>query len=152
MIVYRLSKSEYSHSLNGRGAELSGGRWNSKGVQVVYTAQNISLCMAEVAVHMPLGIVPKDYELITIEIPDKLIESFTELGLTNDWRQVLSFNDTQKLGDDFFKSVRNLVLEVPSAVVEGEFNYLINPLHSKINKVKILNVKAFGFDERLFVR
>lgn len=152
MIVYRLSKATYSHSLNGRGAELGGGRWNSKGVPVVYTAQNISLCMAEVAVHMPLGIVPKNYELVTIEIPDKLITSFSELELKNNWRQKLSFNDTQKLGDEFFKSMRNLILEVPSAVVEGEFNYLINPLHSKISKVKILNVKAFGFDERLFVR
>src|SRR5690606_18256346 len=70
MIAYRLSRTEYARDLSGRGAELAGGRWNSKGTALVYTGQTIALCMAEVAVHIPLGIIPLDYELVTLEIPD----------------------------------------------------------------------------------
>ena len=57
MIVYRLSKSKYSADLSGKGAEKAGGRWNSKGVAMVYTSASRALCTAEVAVHVPLGIV-----------------------------------------------------------------------------------------------
>ncbi len=76
MIVYRLSKSKYSADLSGKGAEKAGGRWNSKGVAMVYTSASRALCTAEVSVHVPLGIVPVDYELVSIEIPD---DSVTEV-------------------------------------------------------------------------
>ena len=43
MIVYRLSKSKYSADLTGKGAEKAGGRWNSKGVAMVYTSTSRAL-------------------------------------------------------------------------------------------------------------
>lgn len=70
MIVYRLSKEIYANDLSGKGAEIAGGRWNSKGSAALYTAQSIALCVTEIAVHIPLGILPRDYRLIHIEIPD----------------------------------------------------------------------------------
>jgi len=39
---------------------------------------------------------------------------------------------------------------VPSAVVEGDFNILINPRHKDIGNVKIIKLAGFGFDKRLF--
>jgi RES domain-containing protein len=42
------------------------------------------------------------------------------------------------------------VLKVPSAVVPGEYNFLLNPNHKYFQKVKILNIESFTFDERLF--
>lgn len=150
MIVYRLSRKRYAEDLSGRGAELAGGRWNSKGTALVYTGQNISLCMVEVAVHLPLGIVPKDYELISIEIPDDEIQELETDKF--DWQSALTFVITRDLGDEFARKSEKLILKVPSAVVQGEFNYLINPKHPKIKKVKIKKVEAFGFDDRLFLR
>ena len=152
MIVYRLSRSKYADDLSGRGAELTGGRWNSKGVPVLYTGENISLCMAEVAVHMPLGIVPLDYFLVTIEIPDEEIEELSKDILPDYWREVLKIDDTQKIGDNFFENSNKMILKVPSAVVLFEFNYLVNPNHKKFNQVKILKTEPFQFDKRLFVR
>ena len=61
MIVYRLCKSIYKKDLSGKGAEIAGGRWNSKGYAILYTSESRSLCTAEIAVHTPLGNVPADY-------------------------------------------------------------------------------------------
>lgn len=152
MIVYRLSRSQYSNDLSGRGAEIAGGRWNSKGIAMLYTGENISLCMAEVAVHMPLGIVPKDYELITLEIPDDEILELSKSELPENWRESLPMSETQKLGNEFVLNSSKMILKVPSMVVPGEFNYLINPKHKNIGKVRIKKVEAFRFDTRLFVR
>lgn len=150
MIVYRLSRNRYSEDFSGRGAEQSGGRWNSKGIAMVYTGQNISLCMVEVAVHLPLGIVPFDYDLITIEIPDNEIDTIEINDF--DWHSPLTMSITQDIGDEFIKKAEKLVLKVPSAVAQGEFNYLINPKHPKIDLVKIKKIEPFTFDERLFFR
>lgn len=152
MIVYRLSKAKYSNDLSGKGAELAGGRWNSKGTAFIYTGQSIALCMAEVAVHIPLGIIPSDYELITLEIPDNEILELKKQDLPEDWKSLPNSYASQSIGDEFVKNGKFLILKVPSAVVQGEFNYLINPQHPKIKKVKIKKTESFSFDHRLFVR
>ena len=69
MIVYRLAKSKFAKDLSGRGAEIAGGRWNSKGVRMVYASASRALCTTEIAVHTPLGNVPTDYQIISIIIP-----------------------------------------------------------------------------------
>ena len=87
MIVFRLCKGKYKNDLSGKGAEKSGGRWNSRGSAVIYTCESRALCTAEIAVHTPLGIVPNDYLLLTIEIPDNI--SIIELkvkDLPKNWR------------------------------------------------------------------
>ena len=71
MIVFRLSKAQFANDLSGKGAELVGGRWNSRGNAMLYTSQSIALCVTEIAVHVPLGILPKDYQLVHIEVPDE---------------------------------------------------------------------------------
>jgi len=43
-------------------------------------------------------------------------------------------------------------VQVPSAVVQGEFNFLLNPAHKDFKKVKILKTEAFAFDKRLFIK
>lgn len=73
MRVFCLSKSKFSYDLSEKGAELAGGRWNSKGKAVLYTSQSRALCTAEITVHTPLGNVLKDYEIVEISIPDGII-------------------------------------------------------------------------------
>lgn len=152
MIVYRLSRSKYATTLDGRGAELAGGRWNSRGIPVVYTGENISLCMAEVAVHLPLGILPLDYRIVTIDIPDNEICTIPKAELSAYRIHNIPLEDTRRIGDRFFTKEAGLILKVPSIVVQGEFNFLINPRHHGIKEVKIIKSEAFSFDERLFIR
>lgn len=150
MIVYRLSKEIYANDISGRGAEIAGGRWNSKGQTALYTAQSIALCVTEIAVHIPLGILPKDYRLVYIEIPD--VEFFEPKRLSKDWNTFPHPDSTQKIGDKFLKENKFLLMKIPSAAVQGEFNYIINPRHINFSDVKIKKIEKFTFDDRLFIR
>ncbi|GGG66585.1 RES family NAD+ phosphorylase [Epilithonimonas arachidiradicis] len=150
MIVYRLSKEIYANDLSGKGAEIAGGRWNSKGSAALYTAHSIALCVTEIAVHIPLGILPQDYRLIHIEIPDILF--FEPKRLSKDWNTFPHPDSTQKIGDKFLKDQKFLIMKIPSAAVQGEFNYIINPRHINFPEVKIKKIEKFTFDDRLFIR
>ncbi len=151
MIVYRLANKKYANDLSGIGAELTGGRWNFKGTRVLYTADSRALCTAEIAVHTPMGLMPKDYYLVTIELPEipKLYQ-INPQDLPVGWRKFPHAQETQKLGDDFILKMEALYLKVPSAVVPGDFNILINPHHVDFKQVQILEIEKFDFDERLF--
>lgn len=153
MIVFRLSKSRHSRDLSGKGAEKFGGRWNSKGVALVYTSDSRALCTAEIAVHTPLGNLPFDYEITLIKIPDNtIIPELETTELPSDWKSIPHSHSTQEIGDRFVDEQKFVVLKVPSAVVQGEFNYLINPAHSDFRSIEIEKTEAFSFDERLFIR
>jgi RES domain-containing protein len=150
MIVYRLSRSTYANDLTGKGAERYGGRWNSKGTPLLYTSQSRALCALEIAVNTPLGIFPEDFVVIEIAIPDKSIAILKSNQLPLQWNAHPFGKGTQKIGDAFVRESKTLVLKVPSATVEGDFNFLINPLHSQISSIKIKSIKPFTFDHRLF--
>lgn len=150
MIVFRLSKTKFARDLSGKGAEIAGGRWNSKGVPVIYCGASRALCTTEIAVHTPLGNIPEDYQIISIKIPDTGIYEISESKLPKDWRVFPHSIDTQKIGDQFVRENKHLVMRVPSAVVQGDFNFVINPRHKDFSKVKIQHVQAFEFDTRLF--
>jgi RES domain-containing protein len=153
MIVYRLSKKSYAHDLMGKGAAMAGGRWNSKGVPILYTSSSRALCTAELAVHLPLGILPSDYVIIAIHIPDTLrVNKYPEAKLPENWNQYPYSIATQKIGNDFIKQGKTAILKIPSAVVEGDYNFLINPFHPAAIKIRIKEIKAFHFDARLFKR
>ena len=151
MEVYRLSRQKYASSLSGEGAAIRGGRWNSKGVKIMYTAANRALAMAEVAVHFTYSTLANDYMMLTIELPDDI--SIGVLHLNNlplDWNSFPHVHSTQKFGDVFVKEGIHLLLKVPSVVVSGDFNYLINPMHPDFRKIKITEQLKFPFDRRLF--
>ena len=151
MTGFRLSKEKYIRDLSGHGAELTGGRWNSKGIAVLYTAESRALAAIEIAVHMPLGIIPVNYFMVTIELPDDV--SIMRIGIDEmpvNWNQNPFIKTTQKIGDEFIKSNRYLALQVPSATVKGDYNYLINPANEAFAGVAIKSVEAFEFDGRLF--
>jgi RES domain-containing protein len=151
MIVYRLSAGKFKNDLSGKGAELAGGRWNSKGVAMLYTSSSVALCLCELAVHIPFGIVPKDYHLLTIEFPDNLaVAELKWKDLPKDWRSVPHSQSTQNIGDKFIAEGKGLVLKVPSAIVPADFNFLFNPAHKDFSKVKIRSAELFEFDSRIF--
>jgi RES domain-containing protein len=149
MIVYRISNSAYNDDISGTGAKLLGSRWNSKDVPVLYTSQYISLSVLEMLVNTNF----KDYtialDLMYINLPDE--EPVTAIELTHlktNWKD--DFDYTRYIGDEFFKQKKSLILKVPSAVIQEEYNFLANPLHADFKKIKIIKTKSFWPDERLF--
>lgn len=153
MRVFRLIRRKYGIELSGKGAAISGNRWNSKGTELIYTADSRALAMAEVAVHLSLSILPKDYMMVEINIPESVsVGSLSVEKLPMNWNSFPHLLDTQLVGDEFVSERRACVLKVPSAVVPGDFNFLINPLHPEFPQIEIVGQENFPFDSRLFVR
>ena len=150
MIVYRLCKQTYSNDLSGYGAEKTGGRWNSKGVPILYTAASRALAVVEIAVHAPLGIIPTNYTLTVIELPETFIKKIEMDDLPANWNRNPFIKATQLIGDDFINNNMHLILQVPSAAVPGDHNYLINPRHPGFKNVHIKTTESFEFGSRLF--
>ncbi|MDY0076224.1 MAG: RES family NAD+ phosphorylase [Bacteroidales bacterium] len=151
MEVFRLSRTKYADQLSGIGASLKGGRWNSKGTAIIYTAFNRSLAMAEVAVHFSLSMLPQDYKMLTIYVPDDLaILHLPGSDLPENWNSFPYHSRSQHFGDDFIRQNKFALLKVPSAVTKGDFNLLINPFHPDFDRIFIIENEAFPFDNRIF--
>jgi RES domain-containing protein len=151
MIVYRLCRKSYANDLSGHGAELNGGRWNGKGLAALYTSSSRALSTIEMIVHVPAGIIPKDYCLISIAIPDDTPQkTIGPKDLPDRWNSNPISVSTQRIGNTFLTEQKELVLKVPSAIIKEEWNYIINPLHMDFQKVKIFATEPFAFDLRLF--
>jgi RES domain-containing protein len=75
MRLWRLTRAAYA-ALNGEGARLYGGRWNSPGRAAVYAAAEAALAVLEVRVHLdlPFDLLPDDYVLLAIETGDARVE------------------------------------------------------------------------------
>jgi RES domain-containing protein len=153
MRLFRLSKSKFAYDLLAKGAELAGGRWNSRGKAVLYTSQSRALCTAEIAVHTPLGNIPTDYEIVEMTIPDSVMVKEIEISdLPFDWKSIPHSHSTQEIGDKFISDNEFLIFKAPSVIVRGEFNFLINPVHGKFNEIEINSITKFEFDVRLFLK
>ncbi len=151
MEAYRLSKQSYASTLSGKGAAIKGARWNSIGVEMIYTAANRSLAMAEVAVHFSLATLPDDYMMVTLYIPDDI--SLLKLSTTDlpiDWNSFPHPSTTQPIGDQFIADRKYCVLQIPSAITQGDYNLLINPGHPQFKKIKIVAIESFPLDKRIF--
>ncbi len=152
MFVYRISKEEYINDLSGIGAGLHGGRWNPKGLNMVYTSGSIALASLEYLVHNYHLLSTTTVCLAKIKIGtlEKIIE-YPIGELPKGWNvQLNSLVSTQNMGKKFLLAHNNYVLKVPSAVVPGEFNYLLNPTHlhhANTNIVEVIN--PFAFDQRI---
>jgi len=150
MEVFRLTRAKYAKTLSGKGASLFGNRWNSKGVEIIYTSESRALAMAEVLVHLTLNQIPTDYKMLCIEIPDSIkIGTLSRENLPKYWSKFPHASQTQSIGDEFILSNKFCILKVPSAIVYGDFNYLINPYHKDFKQIAIASVNDFPIDQRL---
>lgn len=152
MIVYRITNCDYATDLSGTGARLYGGRWNTEGKSMLYTASSRSLAILEVLVHLPPLMIPENYCSVEIDVPDDSIVTIKDSDLPDGWQDVSATTETQEIGNTFLKKREHLIMRVSSVIVPAEFNYLINPAHPAIKDVKILYNMPFNFDERLFFK
>jgi RES domain-containing protein len=149
MILYRIVNCSYADDLTGTGARLYGGRWNSEGKPAIYLASSRSLAVLEVLVHLPPLMVPDNYCLTEIEVPDHSITHVSIDDLPDNWKDVSPPAALRQMGDEFLKTQEHLLMKVPSSIVPMEHNYLLNPRHKAMKKVKILKKELFDFDTRL---
>lgn len=147
--VWRLTTARFARSaFSGEGARLYAGRWNRKGVPLVYAAATQSLAMLEMLVQdEPLR---ARYVVIEARIPDGVtIDRITIKELPSDWRSIASRSRLQAIGTDWTKKRAAAILAMPSALIPAETNYLLNPLHRDFRRIKIGKPQRFETDLRL---
>lgn len=150
--VWRLCRRRYAaHAFDGEGARLYGGRWNTPGVAVVYTSATVSLAALEAFVHVDGEDAPADLVVIPVEIPDALaVREIAPGELPRNWRTTPAPPALQRLGNDWARALETPLLSVPSAVVPQERNYILNPTHPDVSRLKIGTPEPFSFDPRLW--
>ena len=150
MKLFRIAKEQHARDLSGVGARLYGGRWNHKGVAVVYASESRALTALEYLVHVPMSTIPRDLEIMELVIPKRIIpENIDPADLPPKWREYPPPQSLATLGSNWVHSNRSLLLRVPSAVVENEFNVLINPKHEDLKRIRTIGPVRFEFDSRL---
>lgn len=151
MKVYRIARDKYVKDLTGTGAKLHGGRWNPKGLAVLYTAQHKSLAALELLVHLDKNTVPDDLQILTIEVPDIEIKEFDVLEFKKLLNDIDSLPKFKESGKKWILEKKSLALKIPSVLIPGEFNILINPEHKSFKVIKILKLEDFQYDDRFFI-
>jgi len=148
--AWRLLKHRFlKHAFDGEGARLYGGRWNSPGSPVIYCSATASLVVLEVFANVQRADLAQEYVLIACSFSASLVEIVQTESLPRDWRRSPAPAALQALGDQWLREARSLVLKIPSAIIEHESNYLINPKHPSFRRLKRRKPVRFTFDLRL---
>ncbi|UCD80892.1 MAG: RES domain-containing protein [Desulfobacterales bacterium] len=149
-IAWRIAQAHVAdRAFTGEGARRYGGRWNSKGVAVVYTSSSISLAILEVLVHIPNYDVLEEYVGFPVEFSRDFVVTLDPDELPRNWSRDPSPQTVKQIGDIWVESQESVILEVPSTIVPTEKNYLINPAHPDLRKLKLGSPTKFEFDPRL---
>ena len=147
--AWRIVKARHaSAAFSGKGAAAHGGRWNSRGVSVVYTSGSKSLAALESLVQLNPAVHFK-YVAIRVEFEDAIMEEISLKKLPLDWQVEPPAASTQQIGDDWVREARSAVLLLPSVIIPSEPNYLLNPAHPSFKRISIGKPEKFTFDPRL---
>ena len=141
-----------AHDLSGKGAELSGGRWNRKGTPMVYTSDSRSLACMETVVHLSSGdSLPLNRFLVEVSIPFAVWKSRIEFDRADHvgWDAEPPGKVSMDWGTAWVQGKTTLLARVPSVIVPEEINILINPLHPDVSKIAAVKVRKWTYDQRL---
>ena len=138
----------YAKDLTGEGARLHGGRWNHTGVPCVYTSDSRSLAVLEFSVNVNVQSILRNLSMVELEIPEDFYEVQIP-ALPGDWRVSPAPASTKDFGSALLNAATHPVIKIPSTVIPEEFNYIVNPRHTLIQKCKIISVADFVYDVRI---
>jgi RES domain-containing protein len=149
--AWRIVKAKHAaDAFSGAGARVFGGRWNSRGVAVVYAAGSPALAMLESLVHLDSSDLVARYLLFQVTFDASLVTALDAKALPSNWREEPPPIAVQRLGDVWVSQARSAVLRVPSVVLPTEeWNYVLNPAHPDYGKITKGPQLAARFDPRL---
>jgi RES domain-containing protein len=152
ILAWRLiHKNRIDAAFSGEGARRNGGRWNSRGVRVVYAADSLALAALELMAHSVPYRALNNFVFFRVEISDKSIHVIDMKSLPKSWRYDPPPAAIKKIGDSWVKDGNSPVLQIPSAVIPVGFNFLINPDHPDCKKISFGKPINFFIDERIYV-
>ncbi len=138
--AWRIARLPYA-DLSGDGARRWGGRWNRPGRPVVYLADHPALALLEVRVHLdlPFDLLPDDFVLMQVGLPDGPLAVLAEVP-----------DDPPAAGAAWLDLGAAAILRVPSVLVPGAWNLLLNPSHPAAAEARVLARTTLRFDPRLW--
>src|ERR1700722_2902056 len=138
MIVFRICRERFAaEAFSGEGAQRFGGRWNSRGVPMVYCSSSLALAAIELFVHLEPNLQPDDLVSISATLPaSEAAQQLMPDQLPHEW-WTDDFEPLRKLGDAWIRDKTSLAMLAPSAPLHSEWNVLLNPLHHAISHIKI---------------
>ena len=148
--VWRLTREQYTDSaFSGEGARQYGGRFNSSGTAVVYTAESLPLAGLETMTGLERYDQLRRYVFFRVRIPEELISEVLTEDLPEDWNRHPPPSQVQDVGNRWVAQRRSAALRVPSVVVPYSYNYLLNPAHEAFGEIEVGSAESFSVDERL---
>lgn len=149
MILYRIARERYAADFSGKGGLISSARWHDH-LPVIYTSLSSSTAILEKLVHLQLSEIHHDLKMVRLEIStDVSMERLTIDQLPDNWRSYPGPEFLKRIGNAWLTAKNALLLHVPSVIDPMAENVLINPLHSEISNLKIMDMEQFTFDSRL---
>ncbi len=155
--LFRIATDTPSYTaddLSGRGAELTGGRWNRPGSPVVYASTSIALACLETVVHLGgSGGLPLHRYLVKITVPDQVWSSRTKLlaqDLPVGWDAIPEGRISPDVGEKWIAAGVSALLHIPSVIVPEEANVLLNPKHPDAAAVIAEKIRKWTYDPRLW--
>jgi len=151
MRFWRICRRRYAAEAgSGEGARLYGGRWNSRGVRVVYASTSLALAAVETFVNLDPNLLPEDLVSIEGEIPGDLrVDKLDPEVLPAGWQKSRD-RRVERFGDEWIRRSESVALLVPSAAIRGEWNLLLNPAHNGFSQIQFRIPERFEFDARMF--
>ena len=152
MTIYRLTKAKYADTaFDGIGSLRSAGRWHQTGIPVVYASDAPASALLEIVAHAEAAsLLGHAYVLFTIDLaPERHLLTLEPEAWPADWRALDWPASTQRIGTRWFEDRDSVVLQVPSAIVPQQHNYLVNPRHPHFEELKIKGPTPFEIDPRL---
>ncbi len=151
MRFWRICRRRYAaDAASGEGARLYGGRWNRRGVRVVYASTSLALAAVETFVNLEPNLRPADLVFIEGDISSKLAIARLDLkSLPAGWHEKRD-ESLRHFGDGWIRNGKSAVLLVPSAAIRGEWNVLLNPIHRDFSTIQFREPSRFEFDVRMF--
>lgn len=159
MIAWRIEYAQHlEEALSGEGARRYGGRWNEKGVRVVYLSSHLGLAALEKFVHaVPAGRGVALYA-VAIDIPSPHLEAASRPDqLPDGWRDAEPGAGAMAWGSQWARSRRSVIALVPSALLpltcfehSWEYNLMLNPEHDAMGELRILERPRYSFDPRMW--
>jgi RES domain-containing protein len=150
VVAWRIVQRKFVNAaFSGDGARRFGGRWNSRGRAVIYTAQSQALAALEILVHLDSEELLQNYFAIPVTIPERLVIRVRLSALPKNWRAYPASRATRSIGDAWLARADSPVLCVPSTIIPSESNFLLNPAHRHFPRLRIGKPDPFHFDPRL---
>ncbi len=149
MLVYRVGATKYANDLTGEGAKLNGGRWNHVGIPCIYAGESRAIVLLEYSAHVSIDNIKRALSFTTFSVPDDSILELYTADLPGNWKDFPHPRETRDLGSQLLKENEYLLLKFPSAIIQEESIYILNPNHALMKKVSVKEVRDYAYDIRV---